>query len=131
VLNYEAAHAAIPEGAHHGVPKQVGGGSPSSERTSDLINWAIHILPFAEQQALFDRYDNSLPNRHADNLPVLRTPLSFFKCPSDSAVPSLMVPTQLASDVSPAGIATASYKGVSGTRWGATIAGEEATSWTF
>ena len=100
------------------LPKVINRGDP---RTGiDTTNWAIHILPYLEQQAHYDQYDSSLANRHPDNLPVMRTPLSIFKCPSDSDVPPLMAPTQIAQEVGPEGIATSSYKGVSGTRWGAT-----------
>jgi len=118
VLNFESAQGMIPEGTHHVVPTVINRGDPKTG--IDTTNWAIHILPYVEQQALYDSYDSSLPNRHSDNLPVLRTPLSLFKCPSDSDVPALMVPTQMATAVGPEGIATSSYKGVSGTRWGAT-----------
>jgi prepilin-type N-terminal cleavage/methylation domain-containing protein/prepilin-type processing-associated H-X9-DG protein len=54
--------------------------------------WKVPILPYIEQQALFDQYsegpkcDNSVPNRygHAVNLPVTTAQgLSAFYCPSD------------------------------------------------
>ncbi len=116
VLNFESANQLLPEGAHHGLPA----GAGASSRKADLGNWAIHILPYVEQQALFDQYNSGLPNLDEQNLPVLRTSLSLYKCPSDSQVPDLMVPTQLAAATEPDGIATSSYKGISGTRWGAT-----------
>ena len=56
--------------------------------------WKVPILPYIEQQALFDQYsegpkcDDSVPNRygHAVNLPVTTAEgLSAFYCPSDQA----------------------------------------------
>ena len=111
VLNFESAKAEFPEGSHHIAPVA---GNHQNHRT----NWALRILPYSEEQALFDRYDQEKHNSHPDNLPVLRTPRSVFKCVSDTLVQEMLVPTQMRY-TEPVGIATGSYKGVSGTRWGA------------
>ena len=79
---------------------------------------AIAILPYLEQQGLYDRYDQSVYNSHPNNLPVLQTPLSVMICPVDPNDGKLIVPTQ--GSYPEPGIATGSYKAVSGRRWGAT-----------
>jgi len=106
---YTAALAALPPGAvHSGLQYNV----PQNHH----MNWAISLLPHLEQQALFDSYNQQVYNSHPDNLPVLRTHLSVMSCPVDPHRNRLMVPTQ-GSYLTP-GIATGSYKGVSGKRWG-------------
>ena len=110
VLNFESARQAFPEGSHHVAPVA---GNHNNHRT----NWALRILPYSEEQSLFDMYDEEKHNSHPDNLAVLRTPRSVFKCTSDSLVQEMLVPTQM-KFTAPTGIATGSYKGVSGTRWG-------------
>ncbi len=80
-----------------------------------FMNWAIAILPHLEQQALFDQYDPTLYNSHPDNLPVLQTHLSTMICPVDPHGGELVKPTQ--GGYSSPGIATGSYKAVSGKRW--------------
>jgi hypothetical protein len=49
-------------------------------------NWAIDILPFIEQQALFNRFKITIltPLTHPENAAAIGTPLQVFRCPSDS-----------------------------------------------
>jgi hypothetical protein len=49
-------------------------------------NWAIDVLPFLEQQALFRRFTltATTPLTHASNADAIATPLAVFRCPSDS-----------------------------------------------
>ncbi len=81
-----------------------------------FTNWGIESLPYIEEQPLYDQYDQELSNTDPVNLPVLRTELSVMKCPSALRVDGLTVAVQLehAGPISPS-----SYRGVSGTRWGA------------
>lgn len=110
VLNFESAQSEFPEGSHHTAPS-------AANHKNHRTNWAIRILPFSEEQALYDSYNQEEHNSHESNLPVLRSPRSVFKCPSDTSVQEMVVPTQM-KFTKPGGIATSSYKGVSGTRWG-------------
>ncbi len=110
VLNFESAKGEFPEGSYH---IQAVAANHENHRT----NWALRILPYSEEQGLYDLYDQEKHNSHPDNLPVLRTPRSVFKCTSDVLVREMVVPTQMPF-TAPIGIATGSYKGVSGTRWG-------------
>lgn len=55
-------------------------------------NWAIELLPYLEQQSLYDRYDQEESNRSRDdtngngliNWEVYTTDIPLMKCPSDT-----------------------------------------------
>jgi prepilin-type N-terminal cleavage/methylation domain-containing protein/prepilin-type processing-associated H-X9-DG protein len=55
--------------------------------------WVLEILPFIEEQALFDRFDKEISVTMSDraapdtNGPLLGVSLPFLVCPSDSEVP--------------------------------------------
>ncbi len=107
--NYHTAHGSLPPGGVHD--------DITSLAVVDRTNWAIASLPYLEQQPLYDMYDQELYNMHPTNLPVLRTLVGFFVCPSDLNTTKLETPHQN-SQAGP--IAPSSYKGVAGKRWGAT-----------
>ena len=108
---YTSAWGSLPPGSiHSGAQAHV----PQNHHT----NWGIAILPHLEQQALFDSYNPEVYNSHPDNLPVLQTHLSVMSCPVDPHHNRLIVPAQ--GSYPEPGIATGSYKGVMGKRWGAT-----------
>jgi prepilin-type N-terminal cleavage/methylation domain-containing protein/prepilin-type processing-associated H-X9-DG protein len=46
-------------------------------------NWAIEILPYLEQDALYQRYDQSVPNTHPNNNFVRRAFVKTYTCPWD------------------------------------------------
>ena len=48
-----------------------------------FMTWTIAILPFLEQQQLFDMYDDSLPNEHPKNWAVRFQHVPDFVCPSE------------------------------------------------
>jgi prepilin-type N-terminal cleavage/methylation domain-containing protein len=63
------------------------GNLPSSIRpggltTSPRIAGLTFLLPFIEQQTMYDRYDQTVNWSHANNLPVTRLPIKSFQCPS-------------------------------------------------
>ncbi len=110
ILNHESTKKEFPPGAR----------STSTNHFNwegHFTNWGIEVLPFVEQQAIYDRYNQKLHNTHPDNLPVLQTRMEMMECPSATLPPGTFVATQLAH----AGpIAPSSYKAVSGMRFGAT-----------
>jgi prepilin-type N-terminal cleavage/methylation domain-containing protein len=112
VRHYAEANGAFPAGSIHSE-------CVAHDPQNHHMNWAIAILPFLEQQPLFEQYDQTKYNSHPDNLPVLQTHLAVMTCPVDPHANQLLVPTQM-PHVAPEGIATGSYKGVMGKRWGAT-----------
>ncbi len=105
--NYHSAVSTLPPGGLHS--------GTGNTRPEALINWAIAILPFLEQNALFDQYNSNVYNSHEDNLPVLKTPVAVMACPSDLRTRDLQKPNQGPTDEA---IAPGSYKGVAGSRWG-------------
>ncbi len=65
----------------------VHGYAPSSIRPPGLtplprVAGLTQLLPYIEQQALHDRYDQTKDWFHMDNLPVVNTGVSVFRCPS-------------------------------------------------
>jgi len=49
-------------------------------------NWAIEILPYMEQGALYARYDQTQQNDHTTNAFVTQNRVSTYECPSDTLV---------------------------------------------
>ena len=74
VNNYELVHQSLPPGGVLDVSKR-----PEFYGT----NWAIAILPFVEQQALFDQYDQTVHNTHPNNEAVRQTFMPAYMCASE------------------------------------------------
>jgi len=82
VHNYESAHKAFPAGNYQSVHG----------------TWLVGLLPYVEQEALFDKYvdfgcyygypTTSIRYGSSQNLPVTRTQLSVYTCPSDTVTAS-------------------------------------------
>ena len=92
VLNYESARGVIPPGF----------GNPDLEVPDGLINneaawgWTGYILPFIEEQGLFDSLGVSrrtlqdvLTSKDPALLSIAATPIAVFVCPSDDSIPQL------------------------------------------
>ena len=79
-------------------------------------NWAIQLLPYMEQQNLFARYDDTVPNIDAKNKAVRETYLATHTCPSELKPKQLLIPETGAPAGSGNGIAymTGSYRGMGG-----------------
>ena len=56
------------------------------------MTWTIAILPFLEQQQLFDQYDDTKYNESLDNAAVVQTNLPVYDCPSEDATDVLDMP---------------------------------------
>ena len=57
-----------------------------------LTTWTISLLPYVEQQGLYDKYDRSLPNEHPANRQVVQTLVPVYACPSDIRTTELEQP---------------------------------------
>jgi prepilin-type N-terminal cleavage/methylation domain-containing protein len=77
VLNYENAKKSFPPSMQWNP-----GDAPSS---SDNFrpNWIILILPYCEQQTLYNAFDMTVPLSDSKNRLQRGTELAFVKCPSD------------------------------------------------
>lgn len=101
--------------AYHDVHRQLPPGGIALEDCClgpHLTTWTIAILPFVEQQALFDRYDGRLPNEHAANRSVVQSLVPVYACPSDINTAQLEIPQSGRGALSR--WAPGSYRAVSG-----------------
>jgi prepilin-type N-terminal cleavage/methylation domain-containing protein/prepilin-type processing-associated H-X9-DG protein len=74
-------------------------------------NWAIEILPFTEQAALYNLYVQARLNEHAANQAVNQSRVKIYECPSDTLVGKLERP---ASGPQQYAYMHGSYRAVSG-----------------
>ncbi|HZN33735.1 MAG TPA: DUF1559 domain-containing protein [Pirellulaceae bacterium] len=88
ILNYHDVHNVFPPG-HIEDPRAYAQNQASSDSVSNLSNWGIMTLPFIEQQALFDRYNNNVNNGDRDAAAwaiqknVHEARVAAHLCPSD------------------------------------------------
>jgi len=83
VLNYEAQYRIFPPSSHW-EPGTVLTMGQRPDLTRIRENWVILVLPFLEQQGLYDTFDLRYPISAAVNAPARATRLSVMLCPSDA-----------------------------------------------
>src|SRR5215212_9503564 len=69
--------------------------SPPTSTGIDLTNgtsWAIEILPYVEQDALFRQYNPNAGTHDATNQMFRETPVPVYTCPTDPNAAGLGVP---------------------------------------
>jgi prepilin-type N-terminal cleavage/methylation domain-containing protein/prepilin-type processing-associated H-X9-DG protein len=87
-------------------------------------NWAILLLPYVEQVALYQKYNDSQPNIAAVNAPVVQTYLSVYTCPVDPNARQILTPeTGAPAAGSSPPYMTGSYRGMCG------ISGDNNNTW--
>lgn len=93
VANYESSHAALPPSSNM-QPESTGGRrGGGGEHPIKLVtysgnqfSWMVHILPYNEQQALFDQFDQSVSALEQNiNVNPQEAQPEFLLCPSDTA----------------------------------------------
>ncbi|MDY0170162.1 MAG: DUF1559 domain-containing protein [Thermoguttaceae bacterium] len=86
-LNYESTYGVFPPASHWA--RSANGSTSADLQTANQgnlrENWAIMVLPFLEQQALYDAFKLTLPINHADNEVPRSAQLSVMRCPTDPA----------------------------------------------
>jgi prepilin-type N-terminal cleavage/methylation domain-containing protein/prepilin-type processing-associated H-X9-DG protein len=89
--------------------------SGSDGSTLYFMNWAIAILPYVEQMALFQQYNDTVSVFNAANKTVRETYVPTYACPSDVNANQLLVPESSPSSGG-GGVAfmTGSYRGMGG-----------------
>ena len=84
--------------------------------TKSYTNWAIEILPFIEQGALYKRYNQKAFNEDPINASVRETLLSVHSCPTDPT--SLQLSEPETGAVTPLKYRRGSYRAMTGKdRW--------------
>jgi prepilin-type N-terminal cleavage/methylation domain-containing protein/prepilin-type processing-associated H-X9-DG protein len=76
--------------------------------------WTIFILPYLEQQALYDRYDQTQPNEGPNNAFVRTAFVKAYSCPSDALIKKTMVPASGPGQVANLQYMTGSYRAMAG-----------------
>ena len=86
--NYESAQQRFPEGYLYILGSDYGSqtGYPVSAGDANYLGhaWGTLVLPYLEQQNLFDQVDLELPVFDPANLVARETSLDIFLCPTDS-----------------------------------------------
>ncbi len=84
-LNYESTYKVFPPASQWQDLWPGHDSQDIDEQNQDNLreNWAIVILPFLEQQPLYDAFDLSLPTNHPNNERARSTRLAVMLCPSD------------------------------------------------
>lgn len=80
LLLYEASRKTFPPAMKVEAGSDAGNFNGATRRE----NWVVAILPFVEEQPLFDAYDRSKSPSDAGNALVRGTMLSVMMCPTDS-----------------------------------------------
>ena len=75
-LDYESQHGYFPPSSYYLS------GDPGQSRTHHR-NWVVAILPFLEQQPLYDSFNLSAPISDSSNRVARGTDLQAMRCPSD------------------------------------------------
>jgi prepilin-type N-terminal cleavage/methylation domain-containing protein/prepilin-type processing-associated H-X9-DG protein len=115
LLNYENTYGTFPPG--HECHKYNGRGATDGDASHPYYfsNWAIQLLPFLEQEALYRQYDNKVVNTDANNQVVRETFVKVYACPSDLNAKQLLRPSSYPNR-GPTGVSymTGSYRGMGG-----------------
>jgi prepilin-type N-terminal cleavage/methylation domain-containing protein/prepilin-type processing-associated H-X9-DG protein len=83
VVTYESARKLLPKGRDTRSEGGVAEGDPP--RIREGYSWSFRLLPFMEQQAIFDSYVPGAPVFSGSNARAMRTPVGGFYCPSRRA----------------------------------------------
>ena len=83
IVNHEAVRKVLPKGRDTRGP----GGAPEGDppRLREAYSWAFRLLPFMEQQSIFDAYVPTAPVYDQSNARAMRTPVAGYYCPSRRA----------------------------------------------
>jgi prepilin-type N-terminal cleavage/methylation domain-containing protein len=83
ILNYESAVGRLPAGSTTDAA-DIGG--------PYFGTWTVDILPYLEQQALYDLWDKTVDFSHINNRKLRETFLASYLCPSDQDLAELTMP---------------------------------------
>ncbi len=90
IAHYESAHGFFPPAAAVGPIEK----NEFDPRTGKMFSWVIEILPYMEEQALYNQFDRSKSILEQPRDPQARY-LSMLSCPSDAAFGRVFVDADL------------------------------------
>jgi len=105
------------------------GGTDGAKRSTPAMNdisWHVRILPFIEQNAIYEKVNWALPYNNAANTPIMHFQVKGYFCPSQSVVRSGSSGEKDASQGLPG--FTTHYYGVNGPQGTNTITGQTYTN---
>jgi prepilin-type N-terminal cleavage/methylation domain-containing protein/prepilin-type processing-associated H-X9-DG protein len=108
--NYDSTNNHLPFGNVAWPPY----GNTGDINDTNGTNWAIEILPYIEQDALYSRYVQTAANTDPVNALVVTTLVKSFICLSDPNGPDLRIPDSGPGNVAGANFRVGSYRGMSG-----------------
>ena len=113
--NYHGAMNEFPAGSIQDAP-HIASGNLSKHRK----NWAVALLPYMEEHALADSYDDNFYNEDPENELIRTAHVAVQECPSDGGAGTLVIPATGPGGAASRGGAdleyrASSYKGVAGT----------------
>jgi type II secretory pathway pseudopilin PulG len=81
LLNYESANRSFPPAIF------------TDEKGKPRKSWRVEVLPYLEEQSLYERYDQKQPWDSPQNRALGNTPMTIFRCPSDPGGPAAATET--------------------------------------
>lgn len=111
---HEAVGSFPPGNIQHTAGNCPGMAEPAASYSTHFGNWMIAILPYIEQNSLFNAYDKSNNNESAANRPVREMMVAAYVCPSDYTAEGPIVPASGPAAATGAMYAPGSYRTVSG-----------------
>ncbi|MEI6241245.1 MAG: DUF1559 domain-containing protein [Planctomycetia bacterium] len=85
VANHEGVKKVFPKGRDTRSPGGVQEGDAPDTRYREAYSWAFRLLPFMEQQSIFNAYVPTATVYDAANARAMRTPVAGYYCPSRRA----------------------------------------------
>lgn len=104
IQNYHDAHGLVPLNSR-----------AATDGGTVYVSWMTGILPYVEQQNLFNKINFKVSATNAANVPIFQTKISAYLCPSDAFTPpNGQLPER--RDLMTSGAVT-SYKACAGSNW--------------
>lgn len=89
--SYHQTHGCFPA-SNYAATAGVCMGNSATAKSEDLANWAISILPFLEQRALYETYNHEVFNEDRSNQALQTADVSLYRCPADPNAGKVHVP---------------------------------------
>ena len=80
-LTHESVKKMLPPGKE--VRYAAGGSGCDPKKDGNYSNWAIQLLPYIEEKALYQQYHNDVVNTDTSNDRVVGSSIKIMTCPSD------------------------------------------------